>query len=69
MTATPAALMALMSAPNPPYTTTTGNGPLPLGTSTGAEKLELRPWWETLTVMLVRETVPVTLDGLPGFSP
>ena len=69
MTAAPAARIAAVSAPNPPYTTTAGNGPVPLGSWTLAEKLELLPWWVAFTVMLVRETVPVTLAGLPGFSP
>jgi len=45
-----------------------GKGPEPLGRSTPAEKLALRPLCETFTVMPVPETVPVTLDGLPGFS-
>ena len=42
---------------------------MPLGNSTRAEKLELRPWWLTFTVMLLLETVPVTVCGLAGFSP
>jgi hypothetical protein len=61
--------MVAVSAPNPPRTTTAGNGPVPLGSSTLAEKLELLPWCVTLTVMLVFDTVPVTLCGFPGFSP
>lgn len=63
------ALMAAVSAPNPPRTTTAGKGPVPLGSETLAEKLELLPLWLTFTVMPVLETVPVTLDGLGGFSP
>jgi hypothetical protein len=69
MTAAPAALMVAVSAPNPPSTTTTGNGPVPLGSSTRDEKLELLPLWETLTVMLLLDTVPVTVAGFGGFSP
>src|SRR5690349_15483032 len=69
MTAAPAALIAAVSAPNPPSTTTAGNGPEPLGSSTLAEKLELRPPWATLTVMVVEDTVPETVAGLTGFSP
>jgi hypothetical protein len=69
MTAAPAALMAAVSAPNPPRTTTAGKGPVPLGSCTLAEKPALLPLWEAFTVMLVAETVPVTLDGLAGFSP
>ena len=59
--------MAAVSAPKPP-TITAGKGPEPLGRSMPAEKLALRPLWETFTVMPWPETVPVTLDGLPGFS-
>jgi hypothetical protein len=69
MTAAPAALMDAVSAPNPPRTTTAGKGPVPDGSSTRAEKLELLPWWLTFTVMLLLETVPVTVCGLAGFSP
>ena len=69
MTAAPAALMVAVSAPNPPTTTTAGNGPVPLGSSTPAEKLALRPFSPAFTVMLVFETVPVTLAGFAGFSP
>ena len=58
-----------MSAPNPPSTTTAGNGPEPDGNCTLAEKLELRPPCDTFTLMLELETVPVTLAGLAGFSP
>ena len=61
--------MVAVSAPNPPSTTTAGNGPVPLGSWTLAEKLELLPLCVTFTVMLVLETVPVTLAGLAGFSP
>ena len=39
---------------------TAGNGPVPLGRLTPAEKLADRPLCDTLTVMLVLETVPVT---------
>ena len=42
---------------------------MPLGSSTLAEKLALLPLSVTFTVMLVLETVPVTLAGLAGFSP
>jgi hypothetical protein len=69
MTAAPAALMAAVSAPNPPRTTTAGKGPEPLGRETLAEKLELLPLWLTFTEMLEFETVPVTLVGFAGFSP
>lgn len=69
MTAAPAALIAAVSAPNPPYTITAGKGPLPLGRSTPAENDALRPLCETFTVICVRDTVPVTLAGRPGFSP
>ncbi|MBB2748318.1 UNVERIFIED_ORG: hypothetical protein FHR35_008211 [Microbispora rosea subsp. rosea] len=48
---------------------TAGNGPVPLGRSTLAEKLALLPLSDTLTVMPVLETVPVTPAGLPCFSP
>src|SRR5690242_16526471 len=48
---------------------TAGNGPLPLGSVTVAEKLELLPWSVTFTVMPVRETVPLTDAGLPGLAP
>src|SRR5689334_20601484 len=50
---------------------TAGKGPEPplVGSWTLAEKLELRPFWLTLTVMLELETVPVTLDGFAGLSP
>ena len=50
-------------------TTTAGNGPVPLGRLTEAENEALRPWLATFTVMFVPETVPLTLCGLPGFSP
>lgn len=63
------ALMVAVSAPSPPRTMTAGKGPLPLGRLTLAEKLELLPWSDTFTVMLVDETVPVTLPGFPGFGP
>src|SRR4029078_6534656 len=69
MTAAPAARIVAVSAPNPPSTTTAGNGPVPLGNCTLAEKLELRPAFVTFTVMLVLDTVPVTLCGRGGFSP
>ncbi len=69
MTAAPAALIVAVSAPNPPTTTTAGNGPEPLGSWTLAEKLALRPFCDTFTVMVVLETVPVTLAGLAGLSP
>ncbi len=69
MTAAPAARMVAVSAPNPPRTTTAGNGPVPLGSWTLAEKLALRPLCDTFTVMLVLETVPVTLAGFAGLSP
>lgn len=58
-----------MSAPNPPSTTTAGNGPVPLGSWTPAEKPALLPLWVTFTVMVVFETVPVTAAGRAGFSP
>jgi hypothetical protein len=49
---------------------TAGNGPEPvLGSCTPAEKLALLPLFETFTVMLVDETVPVTLAGFGGFVP
>src|SRR4051794_15882257 len=69
MTATPAARMVAVSAPSPPTTTTAGNGPVPAGSCTLAEKLALRPWSDTFTVMFVEETVPVTLAGFAGFVP
>jgi hypothetical protein len=69
MTAAPAALMVAVSAPKPPSTTTAGNGPVPLGSWTLAEKLALRPWSDTFTVMLLFETVPVTVAGFAGFCP
>src|SRR5919201_1066385 len=69
MVATPAPWMVAVSAPSPPTTTTAGNGPLPPGRLTLAEKLALRPLSDTFTVMLVRETVPVTLAGRAGFVP
>ncbi len=69
MTAAPAARMVAVSAPNPPTTTTAGKGPDPLGSWTPAEKLALRPLCVTFTVMLVLDTVPVTLAGFAGFSP
>jgi hypothetical protein len=69
MVATPVARMVAVSAPNPPTTTTAGNGPVPLGSCTPAEKLALRPLFVTFTVMPVLDTVPVTLCGFAGFSP
>ncbi len=68
MTAAPAALIVAVSAPSPPTTITAGNGPLPLGSSTFAEKPALRPWSDTFTVMLLEETVPETV-GFAGFWP
>src|SRR5690242_5458290 len=61
--------MVAVSAPIPPTTTTAGNGPVPLGSCTPAEKLELRPLFVTFTVMVVLVTVPVTLAGLGGLAP
>src|SRR6266516_2638724 len=61
MTATPEPRMVFVSAPSPPTTTTAGKGPVPLGSCTLAEKLALLPLADALTVMLVRDTVPVTL--------
>ncbi len=62
--------MVAVSAPNPPSTTTAGYGPLPpLGSCTLAEKLAVRPLWATFTVMLVLETVPLTVCGFAGLSP
>ena len=70
MTAAPEDLMVAVSAPNPPSTTTAGKGPLPLvGSCTLAEKPALLPLCVTFTVMLLFETVPVTLAGFTGFSP
>jgi hypothetical protein len=40
-----------------------------VGSCTLAEKLALRPWSDTFTVMLEPDTVPVTLAGLAGFWP
>ncbi len=48
---------------------TAGKGPEPLGRETEAEKLVLRPWSLTFTVMLDEVTVPVTLSGGAGLSP
>ncbi|MFY1698207.1 hypothetical protein [Solwaraspora sp. WMMA2101] len=50
---------------------TAGWGPEPplVGSWTLAEKLALRPWWDTLTVMLLLDTLPVTVAGLAGLSP
>ncbi|MEU6723106.1 hypothetical protein ABZ917_05255 [Nonomuraea wenchangensis] len=52
-------------------TTTAGNGPEPplAGSCTPAEKAALLPLCETLTVMPLLVTVPVTPDGFGGFSP
>lgn len=61
--------MVAVSAPNPPTTTTAGKGPVPLGSSTRAEKVELLPLCATLTVTVLLDTVPVTVAGLAGFSP
>jgi hypothetical protein len=61
MMAAPAALIVAVSAPRPPRTTTAGNGPVPLGRLTDAEKLALLPWSETLTVMLVLVFVEMCL--------
>ena len=69
MMATPAPWMVAVSAPSPPTTMTAGKGPVPLGTLTLAEKLALWPLSDTFTEMLVRETVPVTVAGLPGLVP
>jgi hypothetical protein len=58
-----------VSAPNPPSTITAGNGPVPLGSWTLAEKLALRPLCDTFTVTPLLDTVPVTVAGFAGFSP
>ncbi|GED89496.1 hypothetical protein TNCT6_65810 [Streptomyces sp. 6-11-2] len=61
--------MVAVSAPSPPSTMTAGKGPEPLGRLTLAEKLAFLPWSDTFTVMLLADTVPVTLAGLAGFWP
>jgi hypothetical protein len=69
ITATPVDRIVLVSTPVPPYTMTAGNGPVPLGSVTVAEKLALLPLSETLTVMALLVTVPVTDAGLAGLEP
>jgi hypothetical protein len=70
MTAAPELRMVAVSAPSPPTTKTAGYGAEPVvGSWTLAEKLALRPWSDTFTVMLLVETVPVTDAGFGGFCP
>jgi hypothetical protein len=69
ITAAPADRIAAVSAPNPPSTTTAGNGPEPLGNCTLAEKLELRPLCDTFTEILELDTDPETVVGFAGLSP